>query len=314
MNLLITGASGFIGKHLFDEFSCKTDLFRLITRKKQKISDYEKILNIEVIEADISNRDSLNLAFDNIDVLIHMAAETKSNGDFRKTNVTGVENLAHFCIEKNVKRVIHLSSVGVYGQQYKDRLFNVTEENLFEPKNDYERSKLESEQIFLRTLSGTNTELVILRPTNVFGELGQKNTLLNFFSMISNGRPFVHAPQSRVNYVYVKDVAHRIMQFVYSDSAQGVFNVGKSFDALEFLQESARVLGRRSFPVAVPVPILNVASAILPQRFQGKIQSVSNYVQYDDSRIRKLLGEDKFDLRIGLQNTARYFQDQGLLP
>ena len=314
MNLLVTGASGFIGKHLLNEFSGKPDFFRLITRKKQKISDSDKISHIEVIEADISNRDSLKLVFNNIDILIHMAAETKPNGDFRNTNILGVENLAYFCLEKNIKRVIHLSSVGVYGQQYQDKLYNVSEENSFEPKNDYERSKLESEKIFQRTLSGTSTELVILRPTNVFGEFGQKNTLLNFFSMISGGKPFVYTPQSRVNYVYVKDVAHRIAQFVYLESAQGVFNVGKSFEALEFLRESALVLGRRPFPVAVPVPILNVAAAILPQRFQGKIQSVSNYVQYDDSRIRSLLGEDKYDLRMGLENTALYFRDQGLLP
>ncbi|HYG49598.1 MAG TPA: NAD-dependent epimerase/dehydratase family protein, partial [Flavobacteriales bacterium] len=207
MKVVLTGATGFVGRHLIGLLLDEGVHVRVISRKQAVM-----IEGCEMVYGDISDKKSIEKAFAGIDVLIHLAAELKNEISFETTNITGVRNLCELVNQYGIKRVVHLSSVGVLGMQFSNKGVLVNEEFPCRPKNGYEKSKLESEKIWLNGLD-KSVSLCILRPTNVFGDHHPRNALLGMFRHIKNGKTLFMNKNARVNYVYVKDLAYVIMHF-----------------------------------------------------------------------------------------------------
>lgn len=183
MNLLITGANGFLGSHLCSYFSSQESYNIWAQTRKQPI---EAKKNIKAIVFDL-NDDLENIDLSQVDVIIHCAgrahvmSETAASplDAYRQTNVLGTLNLAQKAVKSGVKRFIYLSSIKVNGEQTTAQAFQPNDNvNIDDP---YGISKYEAEQALLELSKKTGLEIVIIRPVLIYGP----NVKANFKSMIS---------------------------------------------------------------------------------------------------------------------------------
>lgn len=164
MNILITGASGFIGKPLFEQLSAKHQVTGL---SRTDFSFCHK-------SPDIDDEDAWLETIGKSDVIIHCAGRAHILNDtaddplekFRIANVDFSIKLANYSIKKNVRRFVFFSSLGVNGSETGDTAFS---ENMSpSPIYEYAVSKLEAEEKLKTMFAHSDTELVIIRPPLVY--------------------------------------------------------------------------------------------------------------------------------------------------
>ncbi len=306
MNILITGASGFIGQHLLADIDPNKHAISVVTRNTNKnIPSLPE--NSKVIVADLTAIDSLKKAFANIDVIINLAAEVRNEKKLTETNVKGTENLLEAAALAGVQKIIHLSSVGVVGMQYNFENTVVTEEAKCNPKNEYERTKYLSEQILVEGCRKNNIALSILRPTNVFGEKHPFHATLKIMKHIKEGKLIVLAKEAKVNYVYVKDLSAAILKLI--DQPQNkILNIGYPSSYKEFIAITEHILNKKAKTITLPDVLFKTLN------FLGikKLRVISNKVIYDDSRLKSFF-DYPCGLEKGLTNTYKYFHKKGLI-
>ena len=184
MKIFITGNLGFIGTRLSELLIEKG--FTVIGFDKEQESGSEKY---ECIHGNILDVELLNKSTkDNIDLIIHLAAEHKDNlhpkSLYYDVNVQGVQNLIDACTINNINRIIFTSTVSVYGLNPT----KTSEESVPNPCNDYGKSKLQAEQILTKWWKKKkNRSLSIIRPTAVFGERNRGN-IFNLMKQITTDR------------------------------------------------------------------------------------------------------------------------------
>lgn len=162
----ITGATGFVGKHLVKRLARENGLrLKLLTRRPPDAGLSPQ--KIQYISGDLLAYDSLKEFVDEGAVVIHLAYLF---GKSREENLEAVESLCRACRQKGISRFIHLSSTGVTGDTTEAI---VTESTPCQPDSEYERIKLDSESIVIEQLR-QHCEVAILRPTCIFGAGGDK--------------------------------------------------------------------------------------------------------------------------------------------
>ena len=163
MNILVTGATGFIGRHLTAALS-KTHFVRCLVRKSSDTSVLSDS-NTEIIYGDLLDRNSLGPALDGIDLVYHLAGEVYSRRkvDYYKGNVVATQNLLEACKETGPKRVIFLSSIAVFKPATKQTL--LTEESECEPMTYYGKTKLNAEGLIKKS----DIRWVIVRAPIIYG-------------------------------------------------------------------------------------------------------------------------------------------------
>lgn len=183
MNLLITGANGFLGSHLCSYFSSQESYNVWAQTRKQPIQSNR---NIKAIVFDL-NDDLEHIDLSQVDVIVHCAGRAHVMNEtaaspldaYRQTNVLGTINLAQKAVKSGVKRFIYLSSIKVNGEQTTVQAFQPNDNvNTDDP---YGLSKYEAEQALLELSKKTDLEVVIIRPVLIYGP----NVKANFKSMVS---------------------------------------------------------------------------------------------------------------------------------
>jgi nucleoside-diphosphate-sugar epimerase len=185
VNILVTGATGFIGRHLVGPLS-KTYSVRCLVRESSDITPL-KDLNVDIAYGDLLVRDSLGPALDGIDLVYHLAGEVYSRRkqDYYKGNVLATQNLLEACKEKNTKRIIFISSTGVYKPATTRTL--ITEKSECEPMSIYGKTKLEAEGLIRKC----GIPWVIVRASLIYGP-HQKSVLDRFFrDAITKGKIYI---------------------------------------------------------------------------------------------------------------------------
>jgi nucleoside-diphosphate-sugar epimerase len=303
--ILITGGTGFIGHHLLSDIESGKYNIKVLTRNS-KLKSLPSFCS--VIEGDLLNQDSLIEAGRGVDILINMAAEVRNMAVIRDTNINGTKNLISSVQKNKIKKVIHLSSVGVVGAQYAVNHLSVNENSLSNPKNEYESSKLISEQLFLEAAKDGNFELDILRPTNVFGEKHPFNALLSLFKHTISGMPLLLGKNSLVNYVYVKNLTYLILYFIESESQKGIINVGKTVSLVDFYTNIKKIVGSKNKLIVLP----EIIPDLLFKLGINKIQNVTNQISYSDNKLNSFFQYPFSDID-GLKITIDYYRKLNLL-
>ena len=304
-NGIITGATGFVGKHLMKFLDSTNYEYTLLTRNPDKLVGESQ--RFHVVFGDLNDLDSLKNAFSGQDILINLAAEVRNPDLLEQTNITGTNNLIEALKSANIKKVIHLSSVGVVGKVFSANPFVVNESEMPTPQNKYEETKLKSEEILLAQKE--SFELVVLRPTNVFGEMHPFNALNNLLNHVQAGKIMVYTKQARVNYLYVGDLCKVIGWFLEHEGHPGVYQVGSAMPLVAFYDQIEKKLNLHGKRLVFPNSIVKCSE------FMGirKLRAISNQVVYDDSKLKNLIGSYHFGIDKGLDLTIDYFRKNGLL-
>jgi nucleoside-diphosphate-sugar epimerase len=169
MKIAITGASGHIGSCLTRELIKRGDKIKvLVHNTNSSLQD----LDVEIVNGDLNNKESLENLCSDIDVVFHLAAKIaidKSERDLvYKTNVEGTQNLIDVCISKKIKKFIHYSSIHAFDPHPLDEVLDETRAFIGKTKLVYEKSKAEGERMVLDSVSKGLNALVI-NPTAVVG-------------------------------------------------------------------------------------------------------------------------------------------------
>jgi nucleoside-diphosphate-sugar epimerase len=258
MKVLVTGATGFLGREIVKELLANN--FEVIGIGRTKSVD----INIEQI--DITNEievKKLNKLI-GVDVIIHSAGLAHQFGktsreDFFRVNVKGTENIANLAKVINVRHFILISSVSVYGKAKTN--FNNFEfqENLeCYPIGDYAESKFAAEKIAENLCS--DITLTILRPATIIGE-GDKGNVNRLIQSIDNNR-FIKIGKC-VNYKTLvdKNYVAQICIKVIENKTTGTYNVANEpIQISEILQTIYTGLNKNMSKYYVPTKLAEFAS------------------------------------------------------
>ena len=151
MQVLITGAGGFIGSHLVEDQLRRQRQVRAVDIHTSGLSHLTGTNGLEIIEGDIKDKDLLERTVAGVDLVFHLASVhlsiATSDAEYRKVNVDATKQLLEICSWNKVSRFVHCSSVGVYGKIMSPP---VHEDATCAPESIYDITKLEGERAALQ--------------------------------------------------------------------------------------------------------------------------------------------------------------------
>lgn len=258
MKILVTGATGFIGQNLVAALIQQGyDVSALV----RETSDTEKLpKQIQLIEGDLLDKESLQNAVKNQDVVIHLAAYydfyPKDVDLLYRVNVNGTQNLITACAEASVKRFIYGSSTEAIGV-VDDPPAN--EESKLQPAYDYGKSKVLAENVIREVSDQSNLEYVILQAVGVAGP-GEFYLGFETIKAIAN-QEISMIPgdgQKHIMFIHIDDVVSGFLAAIESASAANNTFILCTDDVLsyeELFKVVASQLGvdppKRKVPVAL---------------------------------------------------------------
>lgn len=307
MRIVVTGASGFVGKTLCRVLAARGHtvraVVRLATPRATTLPELEQI-EIRDIAADF---DRLALV-DGADAVVHLAAvahRAAEEAAIRCVNVDATLRLAAAAAEK-VGRFVFLSSVKVHGEDSGAGTFRETDELL--PQDSYGRSKVAAEQALKDLADRNGMDLAVIRPPLVYGP-GVKANFLRLLRWIDLGWPLPFAQmRNRRSLIYVDNLAEAIARVVEGDASLGPLLVSdeETVSTPELISRIALALDRPARLVPVPLALLRLAAKLAGQ--EAAVRRLTGNLVLDVSKARRLLQwRAPVTLDQGLAETARWF-------
>ena len=311
MRILVTGASGFIGRALCRALAARGHEVRAAVHRKAGDSSDGLAAFAEPVEvADIADEADWPAKLAGIDSVVHLAAIAHRTADaaaIRRVNVDGTARLAR-AAAGCVRRFVFLSSVKVHGEESGERAF--VETDAPHPEDAYGRAKLEAERSLQEIAAGSGMELAVLRPPLVYGP-GVRANFLRLLRWVDSGWPLpLGAVRNRRSLIYVGNLADAIVRAVEHPQAAGTtFLVSDAEDVStpELIGRLARALGRTPRLLSVPPRWLLLAGGLSGRT--GAIQRLTGNLAVDCSAIQSRLSwNPPFTMTQGLAETARWFR------
>ena len=146
MKVCVTGAAGFLGGHLTDMLVERGDEVRALVLPGEDVEFLQRLPGVEIVCGDVTDGKSLRQAVRGARRVYHLAAKTGPWGPekvYWEVNVNGLERLVNAALEAGVERIVHTSSITVYGHHLRGV---VSEEHpLRAEDNPYSRTKVAGE-------------------------------------------------------------------------------------------------------------------------------------------------------------------------
>lgn len=215
MNILVTGASGFIGSFIVEE-ALKRGLNVWAAVRKSSSRAYLKDPRINFIELNLDDEGQLRKAMEGtaFDYVVHAAGATKClhSEDFFRINTRGTVNLVNALRGTGMplKRFVYISSLSVFGPVKENQPYQeITSSDIPRPNTAYGKSKIDAEK-FLDSLLPEGFPFIVLRPTGVYGPRER-----DYFLMVKSIKGHTdfsvgYKPQD-LTFVYVADVVQAVM-------------------------------------------------------------------------------------------------------
>jgi len=205
--ILLTGASGHIGRVVLEKLLEKNEKVAALTRRNL---EYAKE-NIEKISGDISNPDFCFEVTKNVDVVIHLAAlvgNSYSASELMKVNALGTKYLLEGSLKNGVEHFLFCSSIAVYAKKVKGI---IDESTLTLAKDNYGRSKIIAEY-FVRNAQKEGLNTTIIRPVNAYGKTFT-TPYFKVFRLIEEGKMrIIGNGRNVIPFVNIDDVAEAFIR------------------------------------------------------------------------------------------------------
>ena len=168
-SVLVTGASGFTGSHLVNRLIKNGARVRALVREKTD-AGFLRDMGAGVYTGDITDRKAVFRAVRGAGLVFHAAAAFREaklpDSVYRQVNLEGTRNVLDAGLEFGVKRIVHCSTIGVYGDVSQ---IPTDEKSPFNPGDIYQQTKLEGEALARRYFLEKSAPVVILRPCGIYG-------------------------------------------------------------------------------------------------------------------------------------------------
>lgn len=219
MKIAITGANGYVGRHLVAALEKRGHSLSTLVRSKK---DNNRRKSEKLIEGDLNNTNALSDLVMGCSVVCNLAGEYINEDKFIETNVSGMRNLFNISKKSSVRKFIQLSTVGVYGSPR----YGLYEENAeMKAVKKYEKSKMVADE-WLLSANSSNMETVIIRPSTVFGPGMKNNSLRELVALIAKGSfPLVGKEGSMGNYIYIDNLISSIIAVIEDLKTQPILQI-----------------------------------------------------------------------------------------
>lgn len=212
MKLLVTGATGFIGRRLCAQLAGRGTVIRALYRTHPG----EQIPGVEWLEfSRLDDLASWPQALNGVDAVVHLAGLAHQLGragegrweEFSQANVTVTRVLARACAQAGVPRLVFISSIAATRTSSDSP---VTETMQPTPGSDYGRSKLEGEQAVADELRASAVDWCILRPPVIYGP-GNPGNMERLLRLVRRGLPLpIGAIRNRRSFMYIDNLVDAV--------------------------------------------------------------------------------------------------------
>jgi dihydroflavonol-4-reductase len=324
MNVLITGFTGFIGSHLYNQLLKEKNIFLVgMTRNKSMLKELKE--NSEIRFGDLSDPDSLKNVTKDIDVVIHLAGLMRFHEAYKnlyKYNVQGTRFLALDAMRNNVKHFIYVSSTEAIGPV--DSI-PADEKAPYNPTYGYGKSKQVSEEWLNKQYIETGFPITIVRPTGVYGP-GDLYVGLSTVRAVANKKVKILPGKGNhfVHFTYVDDVVNGLICVMKNPEKI----VGETFHITsddyhtykEIFTIIAELLGLPPPNRSVPYSLAKIYLGF--QGWKNKQNGIDDFIMhaslvddmktdraYSNQKAKTMLGfKPQFSYKEGISNTINWYK------
>ena len=309
MNILITGAAGFLGSHLVDYFIKNNHkvigVDNMIGGSKDNINPNSKFIKEDITELDVMEKICFN---ENIDVIYHCAATPHEGLSVfspyivSKHNFSATVSVVTAACKNKVKRIIYCSSMARYGAQ--EHPF--TEDMKTKPVDPYGISKVAGEEILKNLCDVHGVEWVIAVPHNIIGPKQKyddpyRNVVSIMLNrMMQDQRPIIYGDGEQTRcFSYIDDCLQCLVKMAFGKNMiKQIINIGpdEEFTTINKVAEiCSNIVGFNQKPIYV----------------EDRPQEVKHAVCSSDKARKLLKYKTTVDLKDGIQKTYEYIKKKG---
>lgn len=335
MRILITGGTGFLGRHLVWRFASaghevvftgrNVSAGEFVARQNSMAATAPKFICIA--HGQTGAGEALHAAADGVDAVIHNAALSSPWGTwkaFKQANVEATREVIEVCERRRIPALVHISTPGLYFN-FRDRLAVREDEALPRPVNFYTATKAEAENL-VRSASGLDSA-VILRPRAIFGP--HDNTLLPRMLRVARqgSLPLMRGGKAWLDLSYVDNVVDAVELAIarsVGQSFNATFNIsnGEPIQVRELFTELASAFHLDLRMRRVPYSAIATAACAMeglarlapgwePPLTRYSVGLLAYSQTLDLTRANRELGyTPRVSLREGLAHTAQWFLAQ----
>lgn len=291
-SVLVTGATGFIGKSLIAKLLSEGLQVYALSRREKLSAYFDE--RVRIIRADITSEICLP---SEVSIIYHCAGAVYRRDQMEKVNVQGTKRVVDVALKRNC-RLIHLSSAGVVGKCKENHIDESVE---CHPQNLYEQTKFKAEEIVKKGID-RGLKAQILRPTIVFG-IGRdpaKDSFLHLIKAIQSGR-YKHIGDGRgiYNIIHVNEVV-RAMRVLDNDTIPngGVYFINSpiSFREMSKIVQSVMITNPEVYSVPYflafgAVAFFSVFSLITSKKMPltfSRLSALTNKKVFSQERLLKM--------------------------
>jgi nucleoside-diphosphate-sugar epimerase len=314
--VLVTGATGFIGRVLCEHLAHRTYTVRAALRTGQPLP--QGVVECSVV-GDIGGATEWTSTLEEVEMVIHAAGRAHcvgaADGDealYMEVNAHATRQLARAAGRAGVRRFVFLSSIKVNGEHTNGTEFRAAD--AADPQDAYARSKLYAEELLRDAAASSGMEVVIVRPPLVYGS-GVRANFLRLLRWIDNGRPLPFGMvRNRRSLVSVWNLSSLIVKLLEDPAAAGrlwMVSDGEDLSTAELAARLARVLGRPLRMLPVPVPVLRLCGSLTGRG--AEVGRLCDSLAVDIEDTRTLLGwQPPHTVDDSLRRTVAWYRDGGL--
>lgn len=324
MRVLVTGATGFTGGHLARALVRRGHAVRALVRDEASAASLRDA-GIDLSVGDLTNAASVTAAARDVEVVYHIAAIYRQAGlpdeQYRAVNALGVKTVIEAAARQGARRVVHCSTVGVHGDVMQPP---ANEDAPLRPGDVYQQSKLEGETIARQTSIETGVEVVIARPSGIYGP-GDRRLLKLFrgvarkrFVVLGTGEIFYHL-------TYIDDLVDGFQLCGEVPAAAGrtyILAGGEVTTLNDLVKLIADDAGVAPVPFHLPVWPVWIAGAICealcrpfgiePPLYRRRVDFFTKSRAFDIARARAEIGfAPKVSVREGIARTLAWYRQVG---
>lgn len=323
MNILVTGATGFIGKNLVERLLEEKHNIICVSRKKIGNGFFSQ--EVENIVLDLQEIEKIGERMQGIDVVIHMAAQLGHYGIpydyYYNVNYLATAKLAKLSVKYNVKQFILCSAPFVVGLGGR----NTKEDEPYMPTNEYSETKMLAELGVINICDG-RIPYTILRPSYVYGKEDVRRVVLyrnikkKRFVLTTSGRAYIQP-------TYVSDIVDGFIISILNEKAYNeIFNLGgNECTSKEYLECIAQNVGSKLIQINIgyhlSVFMANIIDGFCKKVFgkagfvnKGRIDFFAKDHSCNIEKAKRVLGyQPKIDLDKGINLTIQWAKENGYL-
>jgi nucleoside-diphosphate-sugar epimerase len=326
--VLVTGGTGFLGRHLVQKLKIQGyDVYAL--GRNEGIGEELEKKGIHFIKASLTDTDKIIRCCRNMDFVLHCGALSSPWGkyrDFYESNVFGTINIIKACFKNDVKRLVHVSTPSIYFR-YNSRM-NVLESDTLPQKmvNHYAHTKLLAEKEIDKAYS-KGLHVITLRPRAIFGE-GDNAIIPRLIKANSKkGVPLIDGAKAVTDVTYVENVVDAIILSMNADKRclGEKYNItnGEPMKLLEILEMLFDELSCTMNKISVPYWLMFNISGLLEvihtyvlsqkepllTRYSVSVLAKSQTLNIEKAR-RELGYSPSVSIKEGIKRYARWYKEQ----